>query len=97
MTESMVERIARALAKIEYGHVGGDSGDNLVTGTPNWRFCVTRARAVLEALKTPTESMAMAGLWQLQENLGHSSVIIRDADACFVAMIQAALDKGGGR
>jgi Ni,Fe-hydrogenase maturation factor len=48
------------------------------------------ARAVIDALMEPTQAMAEAGLEQLQESLGHSSVIIRDADACFRAMLSKA-------
>jgi hypothetical protein len=37
-----------------------------------------------------TDEMCEAGLEALRENLGHSAVIMRDAAACYRAMLAAA-------
>jgi len=80
----MVERCARALAG------NGIDLDSFVGQT-----YVELVKTVLQALRIPTPEMVEAGLRALQDNLGHSSVIIRDADACFSAMIDAASPSKG--
>lgn len=42
-----------------------------------------------------TDEMCEAGLEALRENLGHSSIIMRDAAACYRAMVHAASQQGG--
>ncbi len=47
----VVERVARAIAKLRYSHCGADASDALVQGKPNWTFCIPDARAALAALR----------------------------------------------
>lgn len=46
----VVERVAKALAKDEWPHVGGADGQCLTPGTPNWRHRTYRARAALASI-----------------------------------------------
>ena len=59
----------------------------------------TLARAAMAALDTAgyvivpkieTDDMCEAGLEALRDNLGHSEVIMRDAAACYRAMVLSA-------
>lgn len=58
--------------------------------------CAVAARAAIEAMIEPTDKMVQNGLEELQENLGDMSVITRDPQLCYQAMIRAALTDGGG-
>lgn len=50
-TPSMIERVARAIAKGEYG----ENVDDV------WHTCIDDARAAIEAMREPTEAMLDAG------------------------------------
>lgn len=94
MTESMVERCAKAIYDARNGH--GATPWSRLQGSHKDPYRMD-ARAVLEALKTPTPEMVGAG-WEgywnhtMGDEISHNA-----ADAVFTAMIQAALDKGEGR
>lgn len=85
----MVERVAKVLAARKWPHVGGAAGDSLVTGTPNWKFCVGDARAVIEALMEPTKPMVFFGMDAMaRDDLEPTEDEFR---AGFVAAIRTAL------
>lgn len=54
---AMVERMARAIATSRFGHDGWDDDDD---GSQYWERCVEDARAAIEAMREPTESMLAA-------------------------------------
>lgn len=53
MSESMIERVAKAIAKARGGW-HADEGQ--------WRSCEDEARAAIEAMRDPTEAMTLAML-----------------------------------
>lgn len=95
--ENIVERVARVLADRKWPHVGGAAGDNLVKGTPNWKFCVGDATAVIEALMEPTHEMRRIGAMTVQR----PGFTVIEAEAVFNAMLRTALsqpnDEGEGK
>ncbi|RYY67735.1 MAG: hypothetical protein EOO12_00315 [Chitinophagaceae bacterium] len=92
----MVERVARALAKIRYAHVGSDSEDRLVRGTPNWEFCVQDARAAIEAMREPTERMKYVGGTKCEDMMfggdpDYTGIIFTDMGTVYTTMLSEAL------
>ena len=53
MSESMVERVARALCKLD----GVDPDGPTTRGSVNWKLCEEDARAAIEAMREPTQGM----------------------------------------
>ena len=75
----MVERVARALAKLD-DDLGYDEG--------KWRYCVSEARAAIEAMKVPTTEMVEAGIYARDNH----ATLGDNMAASFVAMLDAALN-----
>ena len=63
MTEDIVERVARAVARETYG--GGVPGVSL--DHEEWSLCMTIARSTLLALREPTEGMVEAAFVAMNE------------------------------
>lgn len=79
MSESMIERVARALAE--------EDGDLYEANAVFWKGM---ARAAIKAMREPTEAMERAGDipgWDDAVSIGHSADVWR-------AMIDAALSEG---
>lgn len=97
MTESMLERVARAICKqqnldpdklIDLPHPSGVGIKRVHT----WRMGIPVARAAIEAMREPTVGMADAG--------HQGEVDLSDDDPTPIrvwrAMLAAALEEGGG-
>jgi hypothetical protein len=80
MTDSMVERVARALCV-----VNAKDPDWPIAGTPYWKAYEREARAAIEAMLPPTLVMLHAG------NVADASGLWQ-APQVYTAMITAALD-----
>lgn len=92
MTQSMTERVARALSE-EYGippdHIWNriveKPGETpVVFGQPAWQRFVKDARVAIEAMREPTKAMIEAG-W--------ADALAEDAGATWKSMIDAALSE----
>lgn len=77
MVESMVERVARAIA-----------GCQQEIGADKWRYCLPEARAAIEAMREPTDAMIMAAEWAEPEYREDD----RDMAIQFKAEWRAAID-----
>ena len=80
MTDSMIERVARALCRHE-----GLPENTRLDGRPMWADFVPEARAAIAAMREPTKAMIAAGL---------RYDILSGADRMWPDMIDAALDAG---
>ncbi|MGF7152595.1 hypothetical protein [Novosphingobium gossypii] len=80
-----LERMARALCTAD-----GLPENTHFEGKPMWENFIPRARAALEAIRTPTMAMAKAGDKLLSDDRGHSLSALDLADA-WELMVDAAL------
>lgn len=80
-----IEQVARAIAACQ-----------AELGPERWRYCVTEARAAIEAMRGPTPGM-LGAFWR-QKNLGAQEIGGEGDDrsdyAAYNAMIDAALKEG---
>ncbi|OQM74938.1 hypothetical protein [Manganibacter manganicus] len=81
MTESMIERVARALA--DTTHAGYESWDD-VPQEMQTSFLID-ARTAIEAMRKPTDTMLTAALFAMDTEDDSGGVI-----SCWEAMIDAA-------
>ena len=86
---SMIEKVARALAREYISHHGEESAatDDYIEG--NWPLFAREARAAIEAMREPTDGMLQAGA----KGSGEDSLGV--AEGAWQAMIQAALSEEG--
>lgn len=93
---TMIEKVARAIARAQYGDHDVDLDQpayryNMETRTPEpqtfpvWHEFIPEARAALEAIADPSEAMYAAGQDALQEG--------RAADEIFRRMIAKGMDQ----
>lgn len=88
----MVERVARAMARVEAEKRDrdeggrGDSIDWFISQT--WELCIPEARAAIAAMREPDDAMILAGInaWEKSP----AAVVTQ-----FRAMIDKALEGGG--
>ncbi len=77
----MVERVARALYKLDYSHEPG-----------NWGMYLGDARAAIEAMRLPAGSSSVPGGIAIEESMFASDdTVFHGAAKCWNAMIDAAL------
>lgn len=81
---TMIERAARALFTIEHGDDASFEAWPVIANE-----MAVRARAVLQAIREPSEAMEGAGREALED--GAELIVDGDATACWHAMIDAAL------
>lgn len=77
--------------------IGGDSSlSPSQYADDSWRDYVPRARAVIEAIREPSEAMANRGLteWQSSTDFGALEPEAADFDLAWKAMIDALLAEG---
>jgi hypothetical protein len=81
MSDSMIERVARALCKAD-----GKPEDTMLAGEPMWASYIGQACALLTAMREPTISMSEAPLDSWREGVGPADL--------YKIMIDAALEEG---
>lgn len=86
----MVERVARAI--VQHHMLGGEyvASDGSRHDMPPWEGWVTHARAVLGALRIPTEAMQVAG-HMVRNDPETGLPTVCGTDEIYTAMIDAAL------
>lgn len=86
MSESMVERVCRALAKHD-----NPKHENW------WPSYESRARVAIEAMREPTEAMEVAGGLKCEALMFEgdgSGIIFKDMGHVYRSMLAAALEEG---
>ena len=93
---TMVERVARALAVADGMHPEAASNDD--DEIPAWTLYVDGARAAIEAMREPTETMVVSANDATtlgDEGVHRITIDMQGANEVWAAMIDAALKEGG--
>lgn len=90
----MVLRAARAISKERFLDGGIEDDDGFDDVSPNVQSqLITEARAVLMALREPTDAMTKAAARPSEMATGAGGLVDYEAKAAWVAMIDKALDQ----
>ena len=89
-TETMVERVARAIYEARAVHFG-EPPRNPPVRDERWELCISYARAAIAAMRTPTEEMVAEGAGVDFWNSGDGKSTTGNVVVIWPAMIEAAL------